>query len=234
MKRFTETEKWRDPWFRKLSAGAKLAFIYIIENCDNAGVWSGDKELAEFQIGMAIQWDKVLPAFEDRVKVLPGGEWLLTKFVSFQFGQLSAECKPHLQVIRLIEKHRVSKGYPKGINTLEEKKKEKRKKGSAEGDKIPDLTETLAEIAGLPELWTEFIQHRKEIKKPLTPLAASRIIGSLEERPTEAVEALKMAVRRGWQGFEWSWFDKEKPTRANGSPVAAPLPSSTDLYAARQ
>jgi len=54
MKRFTETEKWRDPWFRKLSAGAKLAFLYIIDNCDNAGVWTADKELADFSIGMEI------------------------------------------------------------------------------------------------------------------------------------------------------------------------------------
>lgn len=139
MKRFTETEKWRDPWFRKLSPKAKLAFIYICENCDNAGVWSGDTELADFTIGYPIPWKEVLESFGDRIMVLPGGEWLVLKFVEFQFGALSEACKPHLQVIRLIEKHRVSKGYPKGINTLEEKEKEKdkEKKGSAEGKSEP-------------------------------------------------------------------------------------------------
>ena len=127
MKRFTETEKWRDPWFRKLSAGAKLAFLYIIDNCDNAGVWTADKELADFSIGMEIPWMKVLEAFGERVSVLPSGDWLIVRFVEFQFGKLSKDCKPHLQVMRLIEKHRVSKGYPKGFRTLEEKDKEKEK-----------------------------------------------------------------------------------------------------------
>ena len=135
MKRFTETEKWRDPWFRKLSAGAKLAFLYIIDNCDNAGVWTADKELADFSIGMEIPWVKVLEAFGERVSVLPSGDWLIVRFVEFQFGKLSKDCKPHLQVIRLIEKHRVSKGYPKGSETLEDKEedKEKDKKGDARG-----------------------------------------------------------------------------------------------------
>lgn len=135
MKRFTETEKWRDPWFRKLSAGAKLAFLYIIDNCDNAGVWTADKELADFSIGMEIPWMKVLEAFGERVSVLPSGDWLIVRFVEFQFGKLSKDCKPHLQVIRLIEKHRVSKGYPKGFETLEDKEedKEKDKKGDARG-----------------------------------------------------------------------------------------------------
>ena len=135
MKRFTETEKWRDPWFRKLSAGAKLAFLYIIDNCDNAGVWTADKELADFSIGMEIPWVKVLEAFGERVSVLPSGDWLIVRFVEFQFGKLSKDCKPHLQVMRLIEKHRVSKGYPKGFGTLEDKEedKEKDKKGDARG-----------------------------------------------------------------------------------------------------
>jgi len=135
MKRFTETEKWRDPWFRKLSAGAKLAFLYIIDNCDNAGVWTADKELADFSIGMEIPWVKVLEAFGERVSVLPSGDWLIVRFVEFQFGKLSKDCKPHLQVMRLIEKHRVSKGYPKGFRTLEEKEedKEKDQKGDARG-----------------------------------------------------------------------------------------------------
>lgn len=135
LKRFTETDKWRDPWFRKLPPASKLAFIYIVENCDNAGVWAADKELADFSIGYKIKWDEVLVSLDDRILVLECGDWLVKKFVSFQFGRLSEECKPHLQVLRLIEKHRVLKGYPRGIHTLEEKEKEKEqdKKGSAEG-----------------------------------------------------------------------------------------------------
>ena len=48
MKRFTEALKWRDPWFLDLSVDGKLAFWYIVENCDNAGVWEPNFRLANF------------------------------------------------------------------------------------------------------------------------------------------------------------------------------------------
>lgn len=138
MKRFTDTDKWRDPWFRKLSSGVKLAFLFIVDNCDNAGVWDADMELADFSIGMEIPWQKVRDSLGDRMEVLKSGKWHLKKFVNFQFGKLSEECKPHAAVIRLLQKHeieRVSKEYPKGIHTLKDKDqdKDKDKKGDARG-----------------------------------------------------------------------------------------------------
>lgn len=45
MKRFTETDKWRDPWFRSLSAPSKLVFFYVLDNCNNAGFLEFDREL---------------------------------------------------------------------------------------------------------------------------------------------------------------------------------------------
>ena len=147
-KRFTDTDKWRDQWFRKLSAGAKLAFFYILDNCDCAGVWNIDTELADFTIGMTIPWDKVKTAFGDRVKVLPNGRWWIARFIEFQYGSLSMDCKPHVPIYATLRKHGIdlkdvsqiskdtlSKGYPKGIHTLldKDKEKEKDKKGSAEG-----------------------------------------------------------------------------------------------------
>lgn len=37
MKRFSETEKWDDPWFQELAPPAKLLFLFIIDRCNNAG-----------------------------------------------------------------------------------------------------------------------------------------------------------------------------------------------------
>ncbi len=147
MKRFTDTDKWRDPWFRKLSAGAKLAFLFIVDNCDNAGVWDADMELANFSIGMEIPWEKVRESLGERMEVLKSGKWHLKKFVNFQCGELSEECKPHAAVIRLLNKHgiqRVSKEYPKGIHTLKEKDQDKDKErdedqeGDARGQESAD------------------------------------------------------------------------------------------------
>ncbi len=105
MKRFTETRKWEDPWFRKLPAGAKLAFLYILDNCDSSGVWVEDQELGNFIIGMTIPWEKAIESFGDRVVRLENGALWLVKFIEFQYGKLSRECKPHIPVFNLLEKH---------------------------------------------------------------------------------------------------------------------------------
>jgi len=52
MTRFTETKKWADPWFRGLAPDCKLAFLYIIDNCDNAGFWEIDLGMMAFQTGV--------------------------------------------------------------------------------------------------------------------------------------------------------------------------------------
>lgn len=54
MKRFTETTKWDDPWFRKLTPAAKLLWQWMLDHCDGAGVIDPDLELASFQTGCSI------------------------------------------------------------------------------------------------------------------------------------------------------------------------------------
>jgi len=54
---------------------------------------------------------------------------------------------------------------------------------------------------GLACAWAEFAQHRREIKAPLTPTAAKRIVddlGSVNE--VAAVEAIRKSVKHGWRG----------------------------------
>lgn len=63
MKRMTETTKWRDPWFRRLSPTGKILFLYLCDNCDNAGFWEIDLDLAAFETG--IQTRGIEGAFEE-------------------------------------------------------------------------------------------------------------------------------------------------------------------------
>lgn len=111
MKRFTETNKWRDPWFRKLTPTAKLLFQWLVENCDNAGVIDLDLEAASFDIGEAIK-QKHVAEIESRLKRLPNGKFWLTKFIAFQYGTLSRseKCVPHLRVIQSLQAHGIT--YP--------------------------------------------------------------------------------------------------------------------------
>ena len=117
MKRFTEADKWRDSWFASLTAREKLAYIYIVDNCDAAGVWDANTKLAEFMISEKVKWPELFNKMGNRVFRLTDGKWLLTRFVRFQYGKLSDDCRPHWSVFRLIEKHRPA-GYPDDVNSL--------------------------------------------------------------------------------------------------------------------
>ena len=51
------------------------------------------------------------------------------------------------------------------------------------------------------EAWGEWQQHRREIKKAMTPTAARQQLAKLAEMgPQRAVAALKHSMANGWQG----------------------------------
>ncbi len=63
-KRFTDTKKWQKPSFRKASWKMKLAWIYLVDNCDHAGIWDVDMDLLSYYVGSEISLDELLESFE--------------------------------------------------------------------------------------------------------------------------------------------------------------------------
>lgn len=115
-KRFTETAKWVDPWFRKLTAAQKLLWQYLCDNCDQAGVIDLDLELAAFQIGAKLTPADV-EAMGDRVANVRGKLWV-RGFVRFQYGKLSEDCKPHAPAIASLQRHGITLAQAEGIESL--------------------------------------------------------------------------------------------------------------------
>jgi len=130
-KRFTETTKWKDSWFMDLNKDFKLFWIYLLDECDNCGVWDVNMKLARFLTETEITDTQVLETFKDKIIILEDGKkWLIPNFIKFQYGDLKTTCKPHLAVIKLLKKHdllNLFKGSIKGMETLEEEDKEKKK-----------------------------------------------------------------------------------------------------------
>lgn len=137
MKRFTETQKWSDPWFRRLSPSAKLLWQWLLDSCDHAGVVALDLELAAFHIGYPMGMD-TLSELGDRVRKLDDEKVFIPKFIEFQYSKLSRDCKAHRPVFQSLEKHGLEvdlKGYPKGIDTLQDKDKDKDKDKDSSDEK---------------------------------------------------------------------------------------------------
>lgn len=135
MKRFTDTEKWiKDKWFSELEPKYKLFWLYLIDNCDNVGVWEVNLRIANMLIGYEYSIDSLLVVFEDKVHVMhDGNKWWVTSFIQFQHGKLDPESssKPVLSYFALLEKHRLSIDYTNTIHSVQGKGKGKGKgKGS--------------------------------------------------------------------------------------------------------
>ena len=99
-----------------------------------------DIELASFQIGYRYPMD-TLSVFEGRVVQLESGKYFIPKFIGFQYGTLSTDCRAHGPVFQSLLKNDINatnlhyKGYPKGIDTLQDKDKDKDKDKEKEKDK---------------------------------------------------------------------------------------------------
>lgn len=50
--RLTTPDKWTDSWFSDLSINGKLVFLFLCDNCDNAGFYEINKKFMLFLLGM--------------------------------------------------------------------------------------------------------------------------------------------------------------------------------------
>lgn len=167
-KRFTDTLKWQQPWFTSLGLEQKVTFFFLCDWCDRCGVWEINQPVFQLYTGI----DKpVADLLEDmpNVVMLTPTKVFLTKFVPFQYGNLSRDCKAHNDVFGCLEKHSIDplnldkvKGYPKGSYTLKEKEKEIDLDKETSRD---TLVKHLAKSA--TKLWNEMIAPIQETKKVL-------------------------------------------------------------------
>jgi hypothetical protein len=108
-KRNTDTDKWKKPFIRSLSADYKLLWLYIIDDCDHAGIWHVDFEVARIRIGCPkITEEKAQQLFSEKIKVFgdEGSKWYIADFVVFQYGNnLSEKNRLHMAVKGLLVKY---------------------------------------------------------------------------------------------------------------------------------
>lgn len=86
-KRFTDSAKWSKAWFRTLAPELKLAWLYICDTCDHAGIWDIDIELLSFQTGVDFKLNELVDALQDRVVLFDSDSKLwIRPFFEFQYA----------------------------------------------------------------------------------------------------------------------------------------------------
>jgi hypothetical protein len=129
-KRFSDTNKWKKPFIRSLPAELKLFWFYILDDCDHAGIWDVDIEVASIRIGFEIDEKKALLIFGERIVVIGTNKWFIPDFISFQYGELNPTNRVHKSVIDLLNKY--NKGLVSSLQGAKDKYKDKDKEKDKE------------------------------------------------------------------------------------------------------
>lgn len=102
-KRFTDSEKWSKPFIRGMKAPYKLLWLYILDECNHAGIWQVDIDVARLKTGEKLILEDAIKAFDGKIYVFDNGEkWFIPEFISYQYGTLNPENRAHNSVINIL------------------------------------------------------------------------------------------------------------------------------------
>lgn len=102
----SDTDKWKKPFFKGLPTEYKLFWLYILDDCDHAGLWHVDIEVAELRLGTKLSLTKAQGYLVKNIVVLDGGtKWFIPDFISFQYGAFNQENKMYKSIIPVLNKY---------------------------------------------------------------------------------------------------------------------------------
>ena len=115
-KRMTDTDKWKKRFIRELKPKHKLLWLYILDDCNHAGIWEIDLDVASIRVGEAVGY-KDLDVFGSKIIMFDNNEkCFIPDFIEFQYGELNPNSNVHKSVISLLSRYNLE-GYMKGTQT---------------------------------------------------------------------------------------------------------------------
>lgn len=217
----------------ELSPEHKVAWLYLVDNCDCAGILDANLKLIYFMIGATLDADELLKAMGGRVVEVRPGKWFIPSFIKFQYGtELNPNNSAHLGVLKRLQQYGLQspvpvisegnianipntplKGLPRGYQAPQDKDKDKDKKGECEGEtpEVPSEKQAIAatSCAGIPE---DFIRYVYSMWSQRSGKDAQGV----------CVKWLPYVTRR-WSREQNEWLNgthkgKPKPNKTNGQP----------------
>lgn len=135
-KRFTDTGKWDHSWFRKLSPKMKVVWIYVLDKCDHAGIWTSDFEAMSFNIGEDVMAEEFEATFEGKINLIGEDKYCIQAFIDFQYGSLNPDNRVHQSVLLRLEKLAPYKPLISPLLGAKDKDKDKDKEGGVGETKL--------------------------------------------------------------------------------------------------
>ena len=136
-KRFTDTNKYKKPFIRGLQGAYKVLWDYLYHDCDHAGIWIVDFEIAQIYVGQDLPINKK-DAFrffnKSEIRIIEidcGTKWFIPSFINFQYGELKESNRAHNSVINILK----NKGLISSLQGAKDKDKDKVKDMDKDKDK---------------------------------------------------------------------------------------------------
>ena len=119
-KRLTDSEKWKDPFFEELTKDLKLAWLYLLDDCDHAGIWKKSIKRLNFSLDTNLTEKDLLEAFKERIVAINNDKWFIHKFVTFQYGNdfINSKQKAVISAIKILNENNLIKELDNGLITL--------------------------------------------------------------------------------------------------------------------
>jgi len=209
-KRFTDTGIWQKAWYRKLPVEVKLFWQYLFTNCNHAGIFEVDLDLASFVIGKKITLEHISKYLGDRIAIIEDEKWYILGFIEFQYGELNNNSNVHKSVLKLLNKYEINndnefptlgQGLVKPLSGIIDKDKSK--------DKYMNIDKTKYFMQLLPDkykrngfvgAWKDYIDNRKELKYKTTERSIKSNIKFLLTQP-DPVACINQTIVKGWNGL---------------------------------
>ena len=145
-KRFTDTDKWKKTLLKSMPSEYKLLWLYICDDCDHAGIWHVDIQIASLRIGEDVNVENAIKIFGDKIKVFDNGEkWFIPGFIQFQYGELNPKNRVHESILKILNKYKLLENKPltsplQGDKDMDkEQDMDKDKGGTGENFLIPEM-----------------------------------------------------------------------------------------------
>lgn len=120
--RLTDGDKWKDIWFSNLSPYAKLLFIFLCENCNNAGIYEVNKKFLLFYLGISEEQlsEAIKEIQKSYVKSHDGKRIWLKNFLKYQKKlPLNPNNNNHKQIIMILTENLLDANKFKGNKEMQ-------------------------------------------------------------------------------------------------------------------
>ena len=160
-KRFIDCDIWKKKWFREFPPKMKLFYFYVLTQCDHAGMYDVDLELAEFQIGMPIDATDINKLLKDHIEIIKDDKWFLRKFVDFQYGQLRDTNNAHISVIKILNKYGVNLGANEVLTSSSQADQDKEQDKEQDKSKVKEKEKMNPDILKVSKAHKKTIGYRR-------------------------------------------------------------------------